>query len=217
MNMMMVRRLPLCIAMSVCGCLKPNPEYLGQGGTGSGGVDGSAATTDTAGTEATTSVPVGTGVDSASAEGEGTVSAGTESTDLAESTGGTPDTTGGATEVCPAGDALRVCLNFDAEAVSDVTDQSGSRLSGDGIGAALVDSPWGAAFEFSARTQVEVDCAGECAGGSTVTFEARVDLDEVPAAGGRAGIVDNNGILGMFVTDALALRRVSNDGTLEGG
>ena len=76
-------------------------------------------------------------------------------------------------------------------------------------------SPWGNCFHFDQETRVEVDCDGECGGGPTITYEAWVRVETAPED--RSGVVDNNGILGLFITPELEVRCVSQNGTVEGG
>lgn len=110
-----------------------------------------------------------------------------------------------------------MCLNFDVDGPQDVSDGSSYDYPVAVVGGGVVDGPWLGAFEFNPRASVQVDCAGACAGGSAVTYQAWIRIDEVPGGGDRAGVIDNNGILGMFITEAAGIRCVSSSGTAEGG
>ena len=202
----MVRALGCVLASLSCGCLMPNPAYLGDEG-GSGGEVGTASSSAEASSDAGTA----SGVDTLdTVAGDGTTS--TASGDASSSTGG-----GGVNldPACPDDDALSACFLFDVDDPAAVIDQSPQANPVTIVGGALVASPWNRAFAFDADTQLAFDCPTECLGGEQVTFEAWVRVDQAPAS--RSGIVDHNGLLGAFVTDALALRCNSQGGAAEGG
>lgn len=210
-----MERAAACVAATMLwGCLIPNPEYQGKASTDSGGAEGTTSTS----VLSSTSEASATMVDSASGEvgdGTGPSADGSSTSSAVETT--SSSATGGPVVACPVGDALRLCLQFDVDGPAEVSDESPNDYPVTALGGGIAEGPWLGAFEFNPRASLEVDCGGECAGGATVTYQAWIRLDETPSAGGRAGVVDNNGILGMFITDAAELRCVSNNGTTEGG
>lgn len=198
-----------------------NPDYLGETEGGTGGLAG----TGSAGTSAAQS---GTSEDSrgsATASGDGgtTTTAAVTGPIGGDSSGGEPGTTTSANGTtgsdavppCPRADGLRVCVQFDVDQASEVVDESPNGYDVNVEGGGVVPSPWLSAFHFDADARVDVDCNGECGGGPTITYEAWVRVELAPDD--RSGVVDNNGILGMFITSGLDVRCVSQNGTVEGG
>ena len=224
--MKVVVRMAGCAVLALAsGCLMPNPDYNGVGETDTDGVGGSA----TSGLSSTG----GSNGSSDSAQTQGNSGQGTSTTaadssnasssmSAGQTSSGSDSTAGDSTgedEVrdCPDDPALRICLDFDVADVADVADGSsyGNAVAVEGGG--MVGSPWGSAMRYDESTSVEVDCMGACAGGPTMTYEAWVRADEFPDDASRAGILDNQGVLGMFLTTDRSLRCVSSAGTVEGG
>lgn len=214
-----MERVAVCIAATMLwGCLIPNPEYQGQAATDSAGAEGTSGGLASRGGQSSTSGASTTGIDSASGEaGDATSLSTTEPGTSSATSAGSSSTTGEPGEACPMGDTLRICLEFDVDGPAGVSDQSLHGYPVNVAGGDIVEGPWSGAFRFDVGATVEVDCDGGCAGGSAVTYQAWVRLDELPGAGDRAGVVDNNGILGMFITETAELRCVSSSGTTEGG
>lgn len=214
-----MERVAVCIAATMSwGCLIPNPEYQGQAATDSAGAEGTSSGTPSSGAQTATSGADATGIDSASAEaGDATSFSATEPGTSSGTSGASSSTTGEPAAACPVEDTLRICLEFDVDGPAAVWDQSPYGYPVSVAGGNIEEGPWSGAFRFDAGTTVEVDCDGGCAGGSAVTYQAWVRLDELPSDGDRAGVVDNNGILGVFITDTAELRCVSSSGTTQGG
>lgn len=200
----------------------PNPAYLGETDGGTGGLSGTASGpnsdgqpvgTDESGTGGTATASGGgdtTGASASGPSGEDT-SGGEAGTTMSED-----DTTGSdAAPACPRADGLRVCVQFDVDQPDQVVDESANGYGVSIEGGTLVASPWGRGLRLDAETRVEVDCEGQGGGGPTITYEAWVRVEAAPQD--RSGVIDNNGILGLFITPELGVRCVSQDGTAEGG
>ncbi len=206
------------------GCLMANPDYLGETEGGSAGLAGtgtvgtSAAQTGTSsGSRGSATASGDGGTTTTSMPGDATGSTGGDSSDGELDTTAFPEGTTGtdAAPPCPRADGLRVCLQFDVDQASEVVDESPNGYDVNIEGGGVAPSPWGGAFVFDGDARVEVDCNGECGGGPTITYEAWLRVEAAPEA--RSGVIDNTGILGMFITAGLEVRCVSQNGTAEGG
>jgi len=209
-------RLVPCAAFAFsCGCLMANPEYWAETATDSGGGGASssaAATGPTSSSDGSQGAGSGSAATSSSLPGSSTSGlAGTTSSSGESSTGELGD------EFCADSDTLMICLQFDVETPADIIDESSLAHPFAVSGGGLVDSPWGRALHHNASTEADVDCMGDCVGGPFVTYEAWVRVAVFPTEENRAGIVDKDGFMGMFVTDTQALRCVTQGGTVQGG
>lgn len=185
----------------------PNPVYLGMSGT-EGGSGGGMTSSEGGAESSSSSAAIGTG------DGDGT----TTSTDGLPTSADASSSEGGSGELgeaCPDDDTLSLCLLFDVDDPTGVVDESSYANPVTIDGGSLIDSPWTRAFSFDVTTQFAVDCPEACVGGEQVSFEAWLWLEESPD--GRSGIVDQNGLLGAFVTEEMALRCNSQGGAAEGG
>lgn len=119
---------------------------------------------------------------------------------------------------CPANDDLVACYAFEAADGAQPHDGSGYGNHGQSQNVTLVAGPpgHGSAALFSEQTSMLVPDSASLDVISGITMEAFVRVDELPASGGRAGIVDNNGQYGLFVTAAGEVRCATGSVTVTG-
>lgn len=214
----MLRSSACVLVLLACGCLMPNPAYLGETEGGTRGLDGSGSAGGTSAADGGTDGDATVGH-----EGGTTTNAnvgGSSAGDSSAGEGGTttsPDGTTGrdAVPLCPRVDGLRLCVPFDAELPSQVIDDSPNAYDINIGGGELVPSPWDSGFHFDASTWAYVDCDGECRGGPTITYDAWVRVESEPYD--RSGVIDNHRVLGLFITSELDVQCVSQNGTVVGG
>ncbi|MCH9687444.1 MAG: LamG domain-containing protein [Deltaproteobacteria bacterium] len=128
------------------------------------------------------------------------------------------DTTddGGPTIGCDPDDSdLRLCLEF--EWVSGGVSPDGSANGNDAtvINGLVTAGPWDQALEINAGSIVTAPCTSDCQTGQSVTLEAGIRLDVLPE--GRTAVIDDDGQLGLFVTNTGTVSCMGMAGNAEGG
>jgi hypothetical protein len=217
--------LGIAVAVMAGGCIMPNPAYLGESQTDGGGSVGGGS-----GSTSGTSQPMPSGGgQSQSGSDSTTPQTSTSSNDsddeasgastMSDETPASSSSTSGPSSGgdCPDDPALLVCLEFEVDDPADVVDDANPPYAVTVAGGGMVATPWGQGLHLDEETEVEVDCMGACDGGPMITYEAWVRVAVFPGPSTRAGVVDNDGILGMFVTNERSLRCVSSSGVIEGG
>ena len=127
---------------------------------------------------------------------------GSESGPESESESADPTTGGPPASSCADDPALVLC--FDFESVDGGMLEDGSMYGHDATAAAaeIASGPWGMGLMADAELRVEVPCFENCETTGELTLEARVRIDEVPPAGSRSGIIDNDMEYAITYSDA---------------
>jgi hypothetical protein len=108
---------------------------------------------------------------------------------------------------CPAGEgALLLCLRFENAAADESEPRAAVTASGLGYEAGAT----GQAGRFAAGTTVRVNAAAGLGAGA-FTMEAWVQPQQLPGAGGRAGILDRQSHFGLFVLAGGAIACTGGD------
>ncbi len=232
-----VRQLLPALALTLTGCLSPNPSFDEEAPTDAvltsadddADLERPGLGTSTGAPSATTSVGTSDGLtDATTGLMPGATSTSTSSTDAASTTsaaGTTGDDTatapeetsgGGDDPRCPDDPRLALCFEFDDAADALVPDGSGSGNDGLATELALTDGPWGQALDAGETSKLKVEDSESLDLIAGVTIELQVALAELPDEG-RVGLLDNDGQYGLFVRDSGALDCRASGKQLSGG
>ncbi|MEM6995323.1 MAG: LamG domain-containing protein [Myxococcota bacterium] len=203
--------LASAIVYAVCACRMENPDFEDPRG------DGPSSTSHVAAAESGTPDDGPSATDDGGSSGSGGHGGeGDVGSTAADDTNGT---TGAASPgpVCDAADPdLLQCFDFESLAAASSPDGSSYGHHAQVEGAELVDGPWGRALRVDEMSTVAVVCQPDCTVSGALTIEASVLVTELPATD-RAGLLDDDGQHGLFVTARGALRCSAGDGAIEGG